>query len=323
MPLRFAFVMDPIERILPDKDTTFMFMLESGRRGHEVYYLQIDDLFIDRAVPYGRARRAAVRRPTQDDAAHHFLHEERVMRLDEFDAVFMRKDPPFDLAFFFATHALSLIDPRRTLVINEPSGLRDANEKLYALHFPDVIPDSLVTRDHDPPEGLHGRARRRDDRQAARRRRRRRRVPPAHRRPQRQRHPRSGDARRPPPDHGAALPAGDPPGRQAHHRPRRRAARRRAARAARGRDARQHPRRRRHREARRSRRATARSAPRLAPRLRADGLWFVGLDVIGDWLTEVNVTSPTGIQEINALDSVTLERPVIDFVEQRIAALRT
>jgi glutathione synthase len=60
---------------------------------------------------------------------------------------------------------------------------------------------------------------------------------------------------------------------------------------------------------------------RLAPRLRRDGLWFVGLDVIGDWLTEVNVTSPTGIQEINALDGVALERNVIDFVEQRATAL--
>ena len=106
MPLRFAFVMDPIERILPDKDTTFMFMLESGRRGHEVYYLQIDDLFIERthAATVGRAAPRCMR-PTADDAAHHLLHEERVRRLDEFDAVFMRKDPPFDLAFFFATHA--------------------------------------------------------------------------------------------------------------------------------------------------------------------------------------------------------------------------
>jgi glutathione synthase len=60
---------------------------------------------------------------------------------------------------------------------------------------------------------------------------------------------------------------------------------------------------------------------RLAPRLRADGLWFVGLDVIGEWLTEINVTSPTGIQEINALDGVALEAKVIDFVEQRVAAL--
>ncbi|MDX2169823.1 MAG: glutathione synthase, partial [Deltaproteobacteria bacterium] len=146
--MRFAFVMDPIERILPDKDTTFMFMLEAGRRGHEVYYLRLDDLYVERTIPHGRARRAEVRRPTADDASHHCLYEERVTRLDWFDAVFMRKDPPFDLAFFFATHVLSLIDPARTLVVNRPSGLREANEKLYALNFPGVIPDSLVT--HEP-----------------------------------------------------------------------------------------------------------------------------------------------------------------------------
>ena len=73
------------------------------------------------------------------------LRGARRRALDWFDAVFMRKDPPFDMAFFFATHLLGLIDPARTLVINDPRGLRDANEKLYALNFPDVIPPSLVT----------------------------------------------------------------------------------------------------------------------------------------------------------------------------------
>src|SRR5262249_939468 len=62
-----------------------------------------------------------------------------------FDAIFLRKDPPFDLDFFFDTHIVSMIDQRRTLVINDPRGLREANEKLYALNFPEVIPDSLVT----------------------------------------------------------------------------------------------------------------------------------------------------------------------------------
>ena len=98
--------MDPIERILPDKDTTFMFMLESGRRGHEVYYLRLDDLFIERAVPYGRARRAAVHAADRRRrGALSALRGARRRALDWFDAVFMRKDPPFDLAFFFATHA--------------------------------------------------------------------------------------------------------------------------------------------------------------------------------------------------------------------------
>ena len=321
MALRFAFVMDPIERILPDKDTTFMFMLESGRRGHEVYYLLLDDLFVERTVPFGRARRVTVRRPTADDAAHHHLYEERVFRLDEFDAVFMRKDPPFDLAFFFATHTLSLIDPRRTLVINAPRGLRDANEKLYALHFPDVIPDSLVTSDHarlkafladlggemivKPLDGAGGAGvfhLRTGDRnlnailEAA--------TLEGRRQIMAQRYLpeiRQGDKRIIVLDGeplGAVLrvPREDETRGNIHVG----GATVRAPLTARDREI----------------------CDRLAPRLRADGLWFVGLDVIGDWLTEVNVTSPTGIQEINALDGVALERPVIDFVEQRVAALR-
>ena len=136
-------------------------------------------MWLDRAVPYARVRRAAVNAAHGREAAHHELFEERETRLDWFDAVFMRKDPPFDMAFFFATHLLSLIDPARTLVINDPRGLRDANEKLYALNFPDVIPPSLVTSNMPRLKRVPRRARRRDDRQAARRRRRRRRLPPA------------------------------------------------------------------------------------------------------------------------------------------------
>lgn len=321
MPLRFAFVMDPIERILPDKDTTFMFMLEAGRRGHEVWYLQLDDLFIERTVPRARVRRVEVRRPTADDPAHHHLYEERVARLDELDAVFMRKDPPFDLAFFFATHALSLIEPRRTLVVNAPRGLRDANEKLYALNFPDVIPESLVTSDHlrlktfmaelggemivKPLDGAGGAGvfhLRAGDRnlnailEAA--------TLDGRRQIMAQRYLpeiRQGDKR-------IIVLDGEPLGAVLRV-PREDETRGNIHVGG----------------------ATVRApltprdraiCARLAPRLRADGLWFVGLDVIGDWLTEVNVTSPTGIQEINALDGVALERPVLDFVEQRVAALR-
>jgi len=319
--MRLAFVMDPIERILPDKDTTFMFMLDAGRRRHEVYYLRLDDLFIERTVPYGRARRAEVRRPSASDPGHHSLFEERITRLDWFDAVFMRKDPPFDLSFFFATHVLSLIDPTRTVVVNSPRGLRDANEKLYALYFPEVIPDSLVTADMarlkafmvelggemivKPLDGAGGSG---------------------------VFHLRAGDR-----NLNAILEAATLEGRRSimaqRYLPEIRQGDKRiivldgeplgaVLRVPREDETRGNihvggvtvkaP-------------LTARDreiCARLAPRLREDGLWFVGLDVIGDWLTEVNVTSPTGIQEINALDGVAIERPVLDFVEQRVAALR-
>jgi glutathione synthase len=319
--MRFAFVMDPIERILPDKDTTFVFMLESGARGHEVYYLGVDDMWLQRAVPHARVRRASVMRPAAAGDRHHQLFDERETRLDWFDAVFMRKDPPFDMAFFFATHLLGLIDPQRTLVINDPRGLRDANEKLYALNFPDVIPPSLVTSNMPrlkqflaelggemivkPLDGAGGAG-----------------VFHLHqgdrnlnailesatdygRRPiMAQRYLaeiRQGDKRIIVLDGkplGAVLrvPREDETRGNIHV----------------GGSTVKTP-------------ITARDreiCARLAPRLRADGLCFVGLDVIGDWLTEVNVTSPTGIQEINALDGVVLEAKVIDFVEQRVAALR-
>jgi glutathione synthase len=319
-PMRFAFVMDPIERILPDKDTTFVLMLESGARGHEVYYLGIDDMWLQRGVPHARVRRAAVMRPTAASPAHHRLFEERETRLDWFDAVFMRKDPPFDMAFFFATHLLCLIDPAQKLGINDPRGLRDANEKLYALYCPDVIPPSLVTSNMPrlkqfleelggemivkPLDGAGGAGvfhLHRADRnlnsilEAA---------TEFGRRPiMAQRYLpeiRQGDKR-------IILIDGRAAG-----------ALRRVPQAG---------------EARANLHVGARPekatlsardleiCARLAPRLRSDGVRFAGLDVIGDWLTEVNVTSPTGIQEINALDNVTLQAKVIDFVERRVAAL--
>src|ERR1043166_8031911 len=141
--LRILYVMDPLARILVDKDTTFAFMLEGERRGHEQYHAGIEDLFAEGAVPHARTRRATVRHAD----VHYALHEERTVPLAWFDVVFMRKDPPFDLAYYFATQLLGLVDPTITLVVNDPRGLREANEKLYALRFPDLVPESLVSAD--------------------------------------------------------------------------------------------------------------------------------------------------------------------------------
>src|SRR6185369_2351706 len=136
------YVMDPPARILVDKDTTFAFMCEGERRGHEQYYCGIEDLFVDRSTP-----QAAVRGIRAQPGQLPTLGSAAVQPLTWFDAVLMRKDPPFDMAFFFATHVLGLVDSRVTFVMNDPRALRDANEKLYALHFPDVIPESLVSAD--------------------------------------------------------------------------------------------------------------------------------------------------------------------------------
>jgi glutathione synthase len=314
MPYRFLFIIDPIEQLLPDRDTTFVFMLETQRRQHAVYHCGIGDLFVDRCQPRVRCRRTEVVRETP----HSRLFEERIEALSWFDAIFMRKDPPVDLRYLSATHILSLVDPASTFVLNAPHGLRDANEKLYALHFPDVIPPSVVTASiaHlkafldelggemivKPLDGCGGAGVfhvRRDDRNlnailemstanGSRLIMGQRYLPEI----------RDGDKR-------LLVLNGEPLGavlrvpREDEHRGNIHVGGTCFKAAVTPRD----------------RTITA----TLAPALLRDGLYFVGLDVIGECLTEVNVTSPTGIQEINALDGLRLEARVLDFVEARLA----
>ena len=313
--LRFAFIMDPIQHVLIDKDTTFVFMLEAQARGHEVWYLEMSDLFIESARAMGRARRIELRR----EANNHFsFGAEHTGPLGEFDAIFMRKDPPFDIAYLHATQLLDLARNEGAVVLNRPAGLRAANEKLYALNFPSVIPATLITHDTTrlkafldelggemiikPIDG-HGGAGifyvRTDDRNLnsiletmtqdgreaiiAQQY-----IPEV----------RQGDKRL------IAL-NGEPIGCTL-----------RVPRADENRgnihvggtcvkaDITE-----RDKEICRT----------VAPFLQRDGLYFVGLDIIGDYLTEVNVTSPTGVQEIDRLNQTCLEAQVIDFAEQRVA----
>src|SRR5208282_4303053 len=139
---KFAFIMDPLERVLVDKDTTFVFMLEAQFRGHQIYFLGIRDLYASGTQVIARARQCEVMR---GNPHHRFLDDGAEYPLETFDAVFMRKDPPADAAYLYATMLLSLADSRRTFVLNHPAGLREANEKLYSLNFPDAIPPTLVT----------------------------------------------------------------------------------------------------------------------------------------------------------------------------------
>ncbi len=312
---KIAVVMDPVDQIHIDKDTTFVLMLEAQRRGHELYYLELEDLFIRGGTPFGRFHRIQVARATP----HFHLGDSATGALEEFDALLMRKDPPFDMKFFFATHLLSLVNETKCFVMNNPKGLREANEKLYALRFPEQIPQTLVSSDMGrlkefmeelggemiikPLDGCGGSGvfyLNVQDRntnsilEAA--------TDNGRRLIMGQRYLpeiRQGDKR-------IIVLDGEPLGAvlrvpleyetrgnihvggQCVH---------------------------------------ASLTPRdleicaaLAPLLKDDGLYFVGLDVIGSFLTEVNVTSPTGIQEINGLDHVQLERQVIDFVEEKVAA---
>ena len=143
--LKIGVVMDPIEKIDIEKDTTFVLMLEAERRRHELYYMELGDLSIRGATPQGRYRRVNVARAVP----HYRFGAGGEGPLADFDVILMRKDPPFDMNFFFATHLLSLVDEKKCLVINRPLGLREANEKLYALNFPALIPETLVSGDID------------------------------------------------------------------------------------------------------------------------------------------------------------------------------
>lgn len=314
--LKVGVVMDDVGKINIDKDTTFVLMLEAQRRGHEVYFMELDDLFIRGGTPNGRYRRLELARATP----HYHLGEYVTGPLAEFDSVWMRKDPPFDLKFFFATHLLSLIDQSKCFVMNDPKGLREANEKLYALRFPEQIPQTLVSSDMarlkefmtelggemiiKPLDGSGGSGvfyLNEQDRntnsilEAA--------TDTGRRMVMGQRYLpeiRQGDKR-------IIVLNGEPLGAvlrvplETETRGNIHVGGQcvKAEVTARDREI----------------------CAALAPLLRADGLYFVGLDVIGSFLTEVNVTSPTGIQEVNALDHVCLEKNVIDFVEQQVEKL--
>jgi glutathione synthase len=309
-----AFVMDPIGSVDIHGDTTFALMLEAQARGHQVACIDPADLSIDGGRVLAKVFPVTLRREVGN---HADLGEPRLADLDaEFDVVFQRKAPPVDAAYVTTTQILSLCD--RALVWNRPSGILTANEKLYAIHFADLMPETLVAREPrrfldfldrmggdmivKPLDGRGGEGIfhvRRDDRnlfsileQSTRfgtRLAMAQRYLPA---------VRMGDKR-------ILLLEGEPLGalmripadgetRANLH------VGGRAEKAGIDADDR-------------------RILDRLAPWLVRDGLHFVGIDVIGGLLTEVNVTSPTGIQEMNSLDGERYEERVIEQIERRIA----
>lgn len=137
--MQFLFVMDPAETMLPDKDTSFAFMRGALARGHTCWHcLPLDVASVNRAVT-AEATSIVV----QDIVPHVTLGEKRTLLLSEIDAVFIRKDPPFDSAYLYLTQQLDLVT-ESTLVVNSPQGLRDANEKLFALQFAEYIPRTMV-----------------------------------------------------------------------------------------------------------------------------------------------------------------------------------
>jgi len=143
-PCRVGFVMDPIEDIKPAKDTTLAMMLAAQRRGWQLLYLEQRHIWLRDGVAQGRAHPITVR----DDPHDWFTRGEPVIvPLGELDALLMRKDPPFDTEYIYTTYILERAELQGALVVNRPQGLRDMNEKVYTAWFPECCAPTLITRD--------------------------------------------------------------------------------------------------------------------------------------------------------------------------------
>jgi glutathione synthase len=143
MTLKVAIQMDPVEGINIDTDTTFFLMMEAQARGHSLWVYTPDKISMDEGVVRARGRSLSVQAVKGD---HHRLGDWEVRDLSEMDVVLMRQDPPFDMAYITATHFLEAIHPK-TLVVNNPAEVRNAPEKLFVTGFPGVQPPTLITSD--------------------------------------------------------------------------------------------------------------------------------------------------------------------------------
>ncbi len=316
MGLRVAIQMDPIESIDIDADSTFVLALEAQRRGHALVHYLPQDLALAAGRLTATARTLEVRRRKGD---HYDIGMKQTVDLADMDIVLLRQDPPFDLAYITTTHLLEHIHPA-TLVVNDPAQVRNAPEKLLVTQFPELMPPTLITADRDriaafraqhgdivikPLFGNGGagvfhidpeddnlnallemfgeRSREPVITQAY--------VPQV----------REGDKRIILIDGAAAgavnrVPAEGEARANFHV----------GGKAA---------------------KATLSERDReiceaIGPALKARGLIFAGIDVIGGYLTEINVTSPTGLQEINRFDGVSLEADLWDAMEARFQETR-
>ena len=140
---RLGIVMDPIESITPKKDSSFAMLLEAQLRGFELHYLQQSDLKLIAGEAIGRSRLLQVR----DDYDDWFeTGDEQEIKLGELDVILMRKDPPFDMEYIYTTYILDRAEAAGALLVNRPQALRDMNEKAYTAWFPDCSPQTLITR---------------------------------------------------------------------------------------------------------------------------------------------------------------------------------
>ena len=320
--MKVAFIIDPIERLDPGHDTSVAMMESAQVLGHEVFITQCDLLGVIESRAYAWLQSVKMAPVVQADDRWvsepdwYSLGAPKWQPLDEMDAVFMRQDPPVTVPYLYVTYILDYIDNQKTKVINSPAGLRAANEKMYALQITEAIPNTIVSADKQlirdavyrwgagllKPLGgkgcegilfLEGRDRNFNSIvevsthqgqepvmvQAY--------LPAA----------KDGDKR-------VILLDGEPIG-AVNRVPTGKEFRGNMAVGGRS-------------DKTELTERDLEICQQVAPALRKDGLIFVGLDIIGGHLTEVNVTSPTGIREIDRLDDVRLGNQVIEWIEKRL-----
>jgi len=307
--LKTAVQMDPMTTVDIDGDSTFALMLEAQARGHSLWHYEVRHMWLDGARLFARAQPTTVRRQPGD---FYSFGATETLDLGTMDVILMRQDPPFDMAYITATHLLEHVHPK-TLVVNNPAAVRNSPEKLLVTRFPDLMPPTMISR--DPAAIRDFRARHQDII-----------VKPlfgnggigvfrvkpddenlgslldmffaASREPLMiQRYEpavRAGDKR-------IILIDGEPLGAlnrvpaQGDSRSNMHAGGRPEKTTLTSRE----------REI----------CARIGPTLKAEGLLFTGVDVIGDYLTEINVTSPTGLQQVARFDGVNLAAAIWEKIE--------
>ncbi|WP_261816006.1 glutathione synthase [Vibrio gallicus] len=312
--IKLGIVMDPISSINIKKDSSFAMLLEAQKRGYELHYMEMQDLQLDQGVAIADTK---ILKVEQNPESWYEILSEQTIELSDLDVVLMRKDPPFDTEYIYATYILERAEEKGTLIVNKPQSLRDCNEKLYTAWFAELTPTTIVTRKAEkikafqeqhgdvilkPLDGMGGasifRVKKNDPNvsviietltnhgqnyalaQTF--------VPDIS----------NGDKRilivdgEPMPYCLARIPAeGETRGNLA-------AGGTGVARPLTDTD--------------------WEIANAIAPTLKQKGLIFVGLDVIGDKVTEINVTSPTCIREIEAAFDVSITGKLMDAIERYV-----
>lgn len=142
--LKLGIVMDPISGIKPHKDSSFAMLLEAQRRGYELFYMQPEDLFIKNGQPFATTTLLKVWDRAKEEQYYGFGKSEE-LALSALDIILIRQDPPFDKDYLYSTQILELAEAQGVTVVNKPQSLRDCNEKLFASYFPHCIPTTLVS----------------------------------------------------------------------------------------------------------------------------------------------------------------------------------